>query len=268
MKKLLTAISSYRTALMGVAIIGVMIGHCKTDWPVSIFSKAIGVLCYSVFTGGFLFMSVFGLHYSMCKNASVRDFYARRMKRVLVPWTCIAIPYFLFMDVIHSSSFSDFLWHVSTLSFWKSGNYSGMWFISIILALYLGYPLYHRVVYRDGKMRPYTLLLTFGLLLLIEYVIFRLVPEYYERISVSTNMGIFFIGSYVAASQNIEHNYLFINMGGVILMCLLADFVFKLGTHIFILYNLFCICLWVGLFGFVQNSKIGNASIRALEPLD
>lgn len=265
MKKLLTAISTYRTALMGIAIIGVMIGHCKTDWPVSVFSKAVGVLCYSVFTGGFLFLSGFGLYYSMSKNASIMDFYVKRMKRVLIPWACIAIPYFLFMDVIHSGSWSNFIWHVSTLAFWKFGNYSGMWYISVILALYIVYPLYHRIAYKEGLLRPFTLLLVLGLILTAEYLLVKCVPDYYERISICKNVGLFFIGSEVAASMNNERKWLFVDFWGAILLNLLADFVLKIGGHIYILYNLLCICLWAWLFSYIQNFKIGNASIRVVE---
>ena len=214
MKKLLTAISTYRTALMGIAILGVMIGHCKIDWPVSIFSRTVGLLCYSVFTGGFLFLSGFGLYHSMSKNDSIKDFYAKRMKRVLVPWVCIAVPYFLFMDVIHSGSLSNFLWHVSTLSFWISGNYSGLWYISVILALYLVYPFYYRIAYGNRRMHTYILLLIFGFLFVLEYLIFVLAPDYYERISVCMNLGIFFLGSYMAASLSNNCNCLVINLGG------------------------------------------------------
>lgn len=262
---MLKYISKYRTALMGVAIIGVMIGHCKTDWPVSIFSKAVGVLCYSVFTGGFLFLSGFGLYYSMSKNASVKEFYAKRMKRVLVPWACIAIPYFLFMDVIHSAYCNNFLWHVSTLAFWKSGNYSGMWYISVILALYLVYPLYHRIAYKEGILRPFTLLLVLELILTAEYLLVKCVPDYYERISICKNVGLFFIGSEVAASMNNERKWLFVDLGGAILLYLLADFVLKIGGHIYIPYNLLCICLWAWLFNAIQSSKIGNSCIRVIE---
>ena len=214
MKKLLIAISTYRTALMGIAIWGVMIGHCKTDWPVSILSKTVGLLCYSLFTGGFLFLSGFGLYHSMSKNNSIKDFYAKRMKRVLVPWACIALPYFLFMDVIHSGSWSNFLWHLSTLSFWKSGNYSGMWYISVIMALYLAYPFYHKIAYGDGKKQTCILLLIFGSLLFMEYTISMLAHDFYEKISVCMNVGIFFLGSYVASSLNNNINSLIFNMGG------------------------------------------------------
>lgn len=69
----------------------------------------------------------------------------------------------------------------------------------------------------------------------------------------------------MAASLSNNCNCLVINLGGVISMCLIADFVFKLGGHIYILYNLLCICLWVGLFCLVQNSRIGNVGIRVLE---
>ena len=48
-------------------------------------------------------------------------------------------------------------------------------------------------------------------------------------------------------------------------MCLIAAYFFKFSGHIYIIYNLFCIGLWAGLFRSVQNSKMGNVGIRVLE---
>lgn len=67
-------ISIYRTELMGYAIIGVMVAHIKTnfDIPESIATKILGFICYSVFTGGFVFLSGLGLYSSLNKNSNLR----------------------------------------------------------------------------------------------------------------------------------------------------------------------------------------------------
>lgn len=268
MKKLLTAISTYRTALMGIAILGVMIGHCKTDWPVSIFSRTVGLLCYSVFTGGFLFLSGFGLFFSMSKNPNVDDFYRKRVKRLLVPWLCLAVPYFLLMDIVQAGKWNAFLWHVSTLSFWKSGNYSGMWYISVIVMLYLLYPWYHRFVFRGGTYRNGMVLLTISGIAFVEYLLFTIWPDLYGRLEIAMSISIFFIGVYVgylSALRNLFSYALIIESGGVILLNLILVIFTLLNNHIFILYNIASVFAWAWLFSSIHNTKIGNSSIRVVE---
>ena len=197
MKKLLTAISTYRTALMGIAILGVMIGHCKGEWPVTIFSKLVGVFCFSVFTGGFLFLSGFGLFFSMSKKPNVKAFYRKRVKRLLVPWFCLAVPYFWLMDIVQTGTWNDFLWHISTVSFWRSGNYSGMWYISVIVMLYLLYPWFHRLAFKNGVYRNGMVLLIITGIAIIEYLLFTIWTDLYDRWEIAMSIGIFFIGVFV-----------------------------------------------------------------------
>lgn len=204
MNKALNAISKYRTAVMGIAILGVMIGHCKSEWHVSIFNKLIGVFCYSVFTGGFLFLSGFGLFFSMSKKPNVSEFYSKRVKRLLIPWFCIGVPYFGLMDIVHNGAWRDFLWHISTLAFWRSGNYSGMWYVSVIVMLYLVYPWFHRLAFRDGTYRNGTILLTVSAIAIIEYMLNKRLPNLYARWEIAMSISIFFIGVYVGYLSTIQ----------------------------------------------------------------
>lgn len=212
MDKLLENISKYRTALMGVAILGVMVAHCKGDWPVSVFSKAVGLVCYSVFTGGFLFLSGFGLYHSMHNDDHVANFYKKRVKRLMVPWLCVASPYFIYTDLVLSSSLRDFLMHISTMAFWVDGNYSGMWYISVILMLYLIYPLWHKITYIADNRARWSVLVTVGLLLVTEWGVTVFTPNFHERIVLASSISIFFIGSFVSYLNSLKKPQVMANL--------------------------------------------------------
>lgn len=267
MNNIFQSISKYRTALMGLAIIGVMVAHCKMDWPVSIFSKLVGVFCYSIFTGGFLFLSGFGLYFSMSKDSSLLEFYRKRAKRLLLPWLCIATPYFLFMDVIHGGTWSEFLWHISTLSFWRSGNYSGMWYISVTVMLYVLYPLYYRIAYHSGRNRKGVLLVTIFAIACVEYLLLHKLPEYYNRYEIAMNISIFFLGSHVGYMVNADacdRRSAIIELGGAILLNALLAVILHISSHVYIVYNVASIFLWSWVFLLLESRKCFNVIIAPL----
>lgn len=192
-------ISKYRSEIMGFAILGVMLAHIKTIcvFPDTIWNKILGVFCYSVCTGGFIFLSGLGLYSSMSKNDGVKQFYIRRIKRLLIPFWIISTPYFLFTDIYQSHNFVAFLGHVSTLDFWAHGNYSGMWYISMTVMFYLIYPLIHKVIYIKQSnllVRYCALILSIGAII---YSLKFFCPHNYEVIAVGVDkLFLFALGSF------------------------------------------------------------------------
>ena len=141
-KKHIRSISYYRTEIMGYAILGVMLAHCK--------------------------------------NSNIKDFFKKRAIRLLIPYVLISLPFFVFTDVIIGKGFFPFLEHITTISFWIHGNYSGMWYISLSVVLYLLYPLIHGFLYEDynkvNNRFSVCIIGTSMLLVLLSY----LVPSYYK----------------------------------------------------------------------------------------
>ena len=199
MRLKIVMISRYRTEIMGYAILGVMLAHIKTigNYPDTIIAKAIGLVCYSVFTGGFVFLSGLGLYSSLYKNNNIKDFLRKRVIRLLIPYILISTPYFVFTDLIIGKDFVTFMEHITTVSFWIHGNYSGMWYISLSVALYLLYPLLHKFMYGEYKMvsKRFSVCMigTSLLLFLLSY----LAPNYYGMTSVAfSKLPLFVLGSY------------------------------------------------------------------------
>lgn len=140
----LILISKYRNAVMGLAIIGVMLGHwfAISQTPAdNIFLKLISIIPALVSTQGFLFISGYGIYYSFSKNSDTVSFYKRRFHRMILPFMFMALPYFLFRLCFEGISVWQFLGYLTTLAYWTEGNYCGMWYVAVSIVLYLLCPV-------------------------------------------------------------------------------------------------------------------------------
>ena len=138
------SISNYRSEIMGYAILGVLIGHIIVFGRIHESSciSVISDLSYLIHTSGFLFLSGFGVFYSMNKDNNAKHFYTRRLYKFLLPFLIVAMPYFLVVTLANHGSVLNYLGLVSTVDFWIHGNYHGMWYIAVSLVLYAITPPY------------------------------------------------------------------------------------------------------------------------------
>lgn len=134
----LQSVSKCRNLLMGYAILGVLIGHIIAFSNITNSGIVDLVIWFTslVHTPGFLFLSGFGVFYSLHKNPSISDFYHRRWQRFLLPYLMMAIPFFLIVCYVNGYGVVQFLAYISTIEFWINGNYHGMWYIAVTLLLY------------------------------------------------------------------------------------------------------------------------------------
>lgn len=145
MSNSILTISNYRAELMGIATIMILIGH-------SIFYGQ-GFIDYGylqdIFTLGysgvdiFLFLSGYGLVYSMQKN-EVKDFYKHRLIRI-VP-SVLAI---MAINVIVNCK--NLSLHFLNPMYWF-GSY---WYIGFILTAYFVFPVLYKYIYRKGAIAYY-----------------------------------------------------------------------------------------------------------------
>lgn len=139
--------SRYRTELMGVAILGVLIAHSFSLGQIpktNLFLKALDIIPRLAFTEGFLFLSGFGLYYSFLKNDDIKDFYNRRLKRLIIPFMVLSAWYFIYTDLVKSFEPIAFVGHITSLAFWIEGNYNGMWYIALSIILYALFPFFYK----------------------------------------------------------------------------------------------------------------------------
>lgn len=137
-------ISKYRAELMGFAILGVLVGHAISfsgcDMPV------LDSIAHGIHTPGFLFLSGFGLYYSLTKDSSALEFYKRRFWRFYFPFVLMVFPFLLRPILTGNFDIWNFISQITTLNFWLYGNNNGMWYIAVSAVLYIitpHIPFYH-----------------------------------------------------------------------------------------------------------------------------
>lgn len=215
----LTLVSRYRNAVMGLAIVGVMIGHwfSLTGTPVdSLFAKLISIIPALVSTQGFLFISGYGIYYSFRKNSDTLAFYRRRFFRMVVPFMLMALPYFLFRLCFDGISFWQFLGYLTTISYWFEGNYCGMWYVAVSIVLYLLSPLFFAIYFRRPSFFYTTLCLAITLALVVigNHLILSYAPEHYTLyFNGLERYFMFFIGIYCGFLSCLENKPRLIGLG-------------------------------------------------------
>lgn len=122
-------ISSFRTEIMGLAILLIMLFH-------------LGVLPFGECgVDIFLFLSGFSMYHSLSKNSNVVQFYKKRVLRILPAYFIVAMPYF----AIKASSMGDFLMKITNLGIVMYGVMDGWWFVTMILLCYLIAPIIYKM---------------------------------------------------------------------------------------------------------------------------
>lgn len=213
--------SRYRTELMGIAVIGVLIAHLIGLGEIGsshLLIKIIGFIPRLAFTEGFLFLSGFGLYYSFAGNGNVKEFYLRRAKRLLIPFIILSVWFFLYKDLIEMFNPLNFFLHCSSLAFWFDGNYYGMWYISISVFLYTIFPLFYKYISKPvgGIMTAIFVLIT----VILNIALQQFLPEYYDKIAIGINkIPVFIIGVY-AGKLSLYNNH----TGSSFLLCLVGMF--------------------------------------------
>lgn len=149
-------LSTYRTQLMGVAMLSVYIFHSRGGgWmPMYIYNIAshgdIGVDI-------FLFLSAMGLTFSLTKNPDILAFYKRRVWRIIPTYWFIMTGVYLFVYVLTSvhvmpdnyyripRSLYELFQTYTTLGFWIKDGLFYLWYIPAILILYVLFPLFFKL---------------------------------------------------------------------------------------------------------------------------
>ncbi|MDR1566195.1 MAG: acyltransferase [Treponema sp.] len=154
----LELLSKYRTQLMGIAMIWIIIFHYFPDMSGFIQSDThiaafvVKIIIYYLVGWGyggvdiFLFLSGLGLYYSLSKDSGILTFYRRRMIRILPYYIPIMLVINLAM-VSQGAPMAVLFFGVSTVGFWTNMfGYGGWeWYIPSIIALYAVTPFYYRV---------------------------------------------------------------------------------------------------------------------------
>ena len=178
---LLQGLSTYRSQLMGIAIIWIMLFHSGIDAPEPFLLRSLWYLFVS-FGGGigvdiFFILSGFGLVYSASKLTNNSQWWSwewKRMIRVLPSYLIVAIFAYSIQGRVN-------IYNILQLNFFIDGI-RDFWFIPAIVLCYLGFPFLYMLSQKIGmrKVCGVTMLLSIALYCSVFY----LSPEYYKKLEV------------------------------------------------------------------------------------
>lgn len=236
-------LSKHRSALMGVAILWIMLYHIPAKGGIPIITQIL-----EVGYGGvdiFLFLSGFGLFFSLSnKDTTLPQYYKKRFLRILPEfWIFLIVDYVATMD-FNMASLGELLYKATTIGYWIPGTPYDLWYVSCILFFYLIFPFYFRAFESKGISAPVIAILL-GFILILVYAII-MVAKFDNKnvggliILTVSRIPIFFIGSVFGYFAKYNVNIFKVRMIRVISMILF----FLAIISLFIFVNYFQNYLW------------------------
>ena len=205
-------LSKYRTELMGIAIIWVVLYHGNEYGMILPSSLNIVNFVLEKGRGGvdiFLLLSGLGLYYSFSKDSNIKSFYKKRVLRVIIPYLLIATPFWVLQDLILEFNIAGFIKNITLVSFWSDG-YTRLWYFALLLPLYAIFPLIYKWLFQS-KIANNVIRTIFLIAIVVvgNCLIRYLLPDYYGKVEIAlTRIPVFiigiFLGSYAKREKRIE----------------------------------------------------------------
>ena len=184
------SLSKFRSELMGLACLWVMLHHNAFDWPNALEFLERFALYGNLGVDIFLLLSGVGLYYAWAKQPKLSDFYARRFVRLLIPYVLIAVPYWVWRDLWMGRG--NFWIDVTQLCLPLKGIIS-TWYIPAMAAMYLCYPLFARFLFRGDRWTRCVVLCGAVMLLCLHFYYGK--SSIYKNCEIAlTRFAIFIIG--------------------------------------------------------------------------
>ena len=214
----LFTISQARSVLFGIATLWIGLFHSDhlslapyTDSRFLIgafhFFRSIG----NVGVDMFLLLSGIGLFFSFSRDGRVLSFWKKRLLRVLPTAFLIATVYFSFRYVTgrYTSGFSEYFSRMTFTYFFREGE-RVFWFISLILVLYLVFPVLYKVIERYRG--PGTVGLV-ALVVALTMTLRQVAPDTYANIEIALcRVPVFIIGiwagKFVVQKKEVDRRWL------------------------------------------------------------
>lgn len=132
-------ISTYRSELMGWSILWIMMLHFTFNQI-----KPLGFIAQYGYAGVdiFLFVSGFGLYYSLDKDNNLMYYYKKRILRIFPTYYIIG---FITNLLITHDNILTYIFRYSTIGFWIGKEYAE-WFIPSIILLYFLAPFIKKLI--------------------------------------------------------------------------------------------------------------------------
>ena len=187
-------LSKYRNVLMGLQIILILFFHFTEDCKIyDVRYSGIIYLFYKYIRSSgvdmFLLLSGLGLYFSWKKRPDIGAFYKKRYLRILVPYFIVAIPAWIWLDLINSErGWGAFIKDISFISFFFDQT-RWFWYILMIGICYWLFPYVFNIIETAAdriseKMRVLMLCILSTLLLVMLQLYHN---ELYTNISIAVS---------------------------------------------------------------------------------
>lgn len=186
-----SALSKYRTELMGLAMLWVMLYHA---WSLDLGLRLLNAVRAFGFGGVdiFILLSAMGLTMSLCRREQkFGPFMARRALRILPAYFVVMLPYTLFLVLRRGAPVSAFLWNSTLLSYWFQTPGRFNWYVSGIMVFYLLTPPCVRLL-KKAKHRAVLTAAGMAAGLVLCFVLMK--HELWQYLDVPYRIPIFFLG--------------------------------------------------------------------------
>ena len=196
-------ISTYRTEIMGLCCMYVIISHNFFNWP-DVFSPLRRFAdCGNIAVDIFLMLSGIGLYFSFRRGSSLAGYYKKRIIRLLVPYIFTAVPFYLW----YSAAGNGVFWKdVLNISLFEHGMRI-TWYPVAAFLCYLIFPFIYwfqnrPIIIHNKRLDSDCLTLSFCLLWLLGLCTMKkLCPDFYQNSEIMwTRIPIFVIGCRVGAA--------------------------------------------------------------------
>lgn len=240
-------LSKYRTLLMGLTIISIIIFHYTEDCVKNSYNLKPIIVNYKTYIGScgvdiFLFLSGLGLYYSFKKNPNIKQFFKKRFSKILIPYLIISIPAWYIKDILLlKTSWIQYFKDVLFISFFESG-YKWFWYILMIMICYLIFPYIFTFI--DGHRNFIKMIC----ILIVITLLGKSLQLYYPALFKNVNIALlrfpaFFLGCFIG-KKSYHNNDI---PKSTLLLVVLSFLLMRYKSSMGILYSRYVL----GLFGIV-----------------
>ncbi len=165
----------------------------------------------------FLIVSAIGLYFSMDQSTRIKNFYWKRIQRVLIPYLILSSWYWIWRAIVHGEYIISFFKNYFFISFITDGVTTS-WYIFLILCLYFVFPLIFKVLKKEKNL----IFIIIGIDCFINLMIWYFWPNVYEYMEIAlTRIPTFLCGCYIAPmvkeNKKIGRKTYIINICGIII---------------------------------------------------
>ena len=232
-------ISETRSILMGFATIIVAFFHCYSYHfekiiPNSLIANLLNFLRLrgNVGVDIFLFISAIGLYFSFTKDSNIKYFYKKRISRILPSILIVAIIYYL----IEKVNFITFIKGITLTSLYFDGDRT-FWYFSLIIILYMLYPLFHKIINKKNLLGLLELLL---LTIIPTILLMKYNYLLYQKIEIAiTRIPIFLLGIYIGKNIYLKKEipaYYILIFTFLFILCNILLYLININPYIIVRY--------------------------------